>query len=270
MRSPFPGMDPYLEDPAFWMDFHESFLIYLRDALNSRLPDDYETRIEERVSLVRQGDEESQPSQIRADVAVSARRDFEWAPAGQSTSTGGVATLEPITIPLPVFDDVHQSFIKILHRPDEELVTVIELLSPVDKLSGADYPSMSRLNVLATSRVHLVELDLLVGGCRMPFGEPLPPADYFAFVSRGNRRPDCSVFAWNVRDPLPKIPIPLLAPDADVPLDLAKLFCTTFERGRYRRSLRYGAPPAAPLSEKTRNWAVEVARTAAQVHRPSS
>ena len=32
MPSPFPGMDPYLEDPSVWMDFHESFSTYLRDS----------------------------------------------------------------------------------------------------------------------------------------------------------------------------------------------------------------------------------------------
>ena len=39
MNSPFPGMDPYLEDPAIWMDFHERFITYCSDFLNDSLPD---------------------------------------------------------------------------------------------------------------------------------------------------------------------------------------------------------------------------------------
>jgi hypothetical protein len=46
---------------------------------------------------------------------------------------------------------------------------------------------------------------------------PLPPGDYFALIARAERRPDCDVFAWTVRDRLPTIPVPLLAPDADLP-----------------------------------------------------
>lgn len=52
MPSPFPGMDPYLEDPAFWPDFHDSFIVYWRDALNDRLPDAYEARVNERTRVI--------------------------------------------------------------------------------------------------------------------------------------------------------------------------------------------------------------------------
>ena len=44
MKSPFPGMDPDLEDPAFWQDFHQSFNTYWRDAVAEALPDNYEVR----------------------------------------------------------------------------------------------------------------------------------------------------------------------------------------------------------------------------------
>ena len=52
MPSPFPGMDPYLEDPAFWSDFHARFITYWSDALSDCLPDNYEARIDEKVRLV--------------------------------------------------------------------------------------------------------------------------------------------------------------------------------------------------------------------------
>ncbi|MFQ6042589.1 MAG: DUF4058 family protein, partial [Candidatus Poribacteria bacterium] len=37
MPSPFPGMDPYLENPVWWPDFHHSFITYARDALQPGL-----------------------------------------------------------------------------------------------------------------------------------------------------------------------------------------------------------------------------------------
>lgn len=33
MPSPFPGMDPYLENPAWWQDFHHRFITYAAEAL---------------------------------------------------------------------------------------------------------------------------------------------------------------------------------------------------------------------------------------------
>ena len=52
MTSPFPGMDPYLEHPGYWRDFHQSFIIYWRDWLADHLPDHYAVRIDERLGVV--------------------------------------------------------------------------------------------------------------------------------------------------------------------------------------------------------------------------
>ena len=57
MPSPFPRMDPYLEDPAYWQDFHRSFITYCRDALLDNLPDEYEARIDEQIRLIEYNEE---------------------------------------------------------------------------------------------------------------------------------------------------------------------------------------------------------------------
>ena len=69
MPSPFPGMDPYLEDPAFWSDFHSSFITYWRDALADLLPDNYDARLDERVVL--EGPPRVKPKLTEPDVAAS-------------------------------------------------------------------------------------------------------------------------------------------------------------------------------------------------------
>jgi hypothetical protein len=257
MRSPFPGMDPYLEDPAIWLDFHERFVTYCSDTLNERLPDSYVTRIEERVTLVEVPEEELR--MYRADVAVSATENPQL-PAADSPRgvAGGLLTVEPVTIPLVIYDEVHESRIQILHRPDQRLVTVVELLSPTNKTKDGFLQYESKRNSLPRTRVHLVEIDLLIGGDRFALRKPLPAGNYFAFVSRGDRRPDCDVYAWSIRERLPGIPIPLLAPDPDIWLDLGELFATLYERGRYRRSLRYSGPPTAPLTTDDRQWAAAI------------
>ncbi|MGL6094387.1 MAG: DUF4058 family protein, partial [Fimbriiglobus sp.] len=38
MPSPFPGMDPYLEDPTYWGGFHTNLYTGIQRALNQTLP----------------------------------------------------------------------------------------------------------------------------------------------------------------------------------------------------------------------------------------
>jgi len=240
MSSPFPGMDPYLEDPAFWPDFHATFVNYWREEVAARLPDHYEARLDEQVNLIQIP--AGKPKRVRPDVSVT--RD-----AGADSSHGPsstVGTLEPTTVPLLVEEETRQTYIEILRRPDRTLVAVLELLSPANKAPSGRGQYLEKRNVVLRQEVHLVELDLLFGGERMPLDAPYPPGDYFALVARFDRRWDCDVYAWSVRDPLPTIPIPLLPEDGEVAVDLAAVFATTYERGRYARSLDYGA--AAPIS----------------------
>jgi hypothetical protein len=112
-------------------------------------------------------------------------------------------------------------------------------------------------------RLHLIELDFLLGGQRLPMRRPLPPGDYYALIARAERRPNCDVYAWSVRHPLPEIPVPLKAPDPDISINLSELYATAFERGSYTRVLDYQKPLAVPLAPEDRAWAEELARNAA-------
>src|SRR4051794_37267166 len=111
MASPFPGMDPFLEDPAFWPDFHFTFINYWREAIADVLPENYEATIGERVYLI-----ENDPDLRKLsspDIAVI---------EGQRTARSayqatGVATLEPVNVPLVVLDGYRESYIDILHQP---------------------------------------------------------------------------------------------------------------------------------------------------------
>ncbi len=46
MPSLFPGMDPYLEAPRYWEEFHTWLIFYLGDALQDRMPAGYVARFE--------------------------------------------------------------------------------------------------------------------------------------------------------------------------------------------------------------------------------
>jgi hypothetical protein len=221
------------------------------------VPDSYEVRLEERLSLIYETDSDLKRN-VRPDVAIVGKSGVT--PVERpATST---LTLEPITLPLRMFqtEEVIEHRIEIRRFPNRELVTVIELLSPSNKEPPGERLYLEKHFELIHQSVHLVELDFLIGGKRLPIDADLPPGQYFAFVSRAEWRPMSDVYAWSIRDRLPTIPIPLLAPDPDVPLELGSIFRAVYERARYERSINYQAALGLPISPEDRTWAETLAR----------
>jgi hypothetical protein len=249
MANPFPGIDPYIEAQNYWEDFHTRFLTYVCDAINDRLPEGYDAKVEERFTIASFRDE----AEVRADVAILRPRTA--GPGG-----GGVAVevaAEPVTVPLPELvaeEDTHR-WIEVRRLDDRSIVAVIELLSPSNKVGHGRVDYLARRRLLIDEPVHLIELDFLLGGRRLPMRRPLPPGDFYALVARAGRRPDCEVYAWTIRQRPPAIPIPLDPPTPDVPIDLASLYATAHERGRYDRGLRRDRPLDLPLPPDDLAWA---------------
>ncbi len=219
MASPFPGMDPFLEDPAFWSDFHFRFINYWCEIIADQLPSEYEANLGERLYLVE---------------------------------------MDPITIPLDIVEGPRETYIEILHGPERSIVAVLELLSPTNKHEPGRTEYLSKRNALLRQSVHLVELDLLFGGQRLPMGKPLPPADYYYLLSRSEQRFDCQVYYFNLAQPLPRLPVPLRPPHADLQIDLAQVFTTAYDRGRFGRRLAYHKPCPASLKPEQRRWVDEI------------
>lgn len=256
MPSPFPGMDPYVEDQKLWRDFHSRFVPYCCDYLSDLLPDPYEARLEEEFRLVQADDDKT--VDVRPDVVVEGSQPAGW--VGRAALAGAL-TLEPLVFTLPaIWTEVRDVWIEIRRRPDRRLVTVIEILSPTNKASGSGvFQYLAKRSEFVRESIHIVEIDLLLEGRRLPMAEPLPPLDYFTIVSRAERRPRSDVFAWTIRQGLPLVPIPLLPPDSDVPLDLAGVFGLAYDRGKYAKALDYRRPLSVPLAPADKAWAEGVA-----------
>ena len=250
MASPFPGMDPYLEDPAFWRDFHATFIQCWRETLADQLPDAYDALVDESVNLIKMSPEIIQL--IYPDIAVTRQ---PRAVRGKRKN-GGTLLLEPVKIPHQFLEEVRQTRIEVLHRPDRKLVAVLELLSPVNKTGAGASEYSTKRNAILAQKVHLLELDLLLAGTRPALKRALPKGDYYAYLSRADDRPQCEVFAWQMREALPTIPVPLRAPDPDILIDLGVAFRLAYERGRYHRMLSYGQAPKAPLKRADAQWAL--------------
>jgi hypothetical protein len=178
--SLFPGMDPFLESPAYWLDFHSRFVNCWCEAVADALPPNYEAGLGERVYLIEHDPEARKLGY--PDVAVT---QSEPVKPSASLATAGPATIEPVTIPLMIMEGPRESYIEILHQPDRSLVAVLELLSPANKEYPGRTEYLTKRRAPFYQNVHLVELDILLGGQRLPTQKALPPADYYYLVSRG-------------------------------------------------------------------------------------
>lgn len=250
MPSRFPGMDPFLERED-WKGFHAELIAVLREMLVQKLRPRYIVKTEETIYV---SNEDERVLGLRVpDVSVS--RHEERREAG----TLATATLSPsVTVTLPVPQSVRQLSLSILRSDDRELVTVLEVLSPWNKIGKGRIQYLEKRNEILASPVNLVELDLLRGGERLPVRGRLPNADYYAFVCRFQRHPTAQVFPWNLRQPLPTISIPLSPDDDECILNLQDLFTTTFDRAGYDYSLNYSGEVIPTLSESELAWVDEL------------
>jgi hypothetical protein len=157
---------------------------------------------------------------------------------------------------LPIPERVRETFLVVHERATMEVITVIEVLSLGNKRAGSDGQReyLYKREAILQSAAHLVELDLLRGGQRLPTIEPLPPADYFAFVCRAYDRPEAQVYAWTLRQSMPTIPIPLERGDADVRLDLQNVFTRVYDRAGYDYSLDNHHPIQPALDNADAAW----------------
>jgi hypothetical protein len=247
-------MDPYLEAPAGWQEFHSRFINTISDFLVPQLRPRYAVHIERYAYLTAL---DAEAPHLRPDVSVA-----QTSPEAPRTE-GAVATLTEIAtatlVPLPDIEEVRHYFLEIRELTTQRVVTVIEMLSPFNKRIGdgrTEY--LKRRNAILNSDAHLIELDLLREGERVPMGKPLPPADYYAIVSRSYRRPMAEVYAWTIRQKMPTIPVPLLWGEPDVPLDLQGVLTTVYDRAGYDYRLPYDRDPEPPLRAEDAAWAREI------------
>jgi hypothetical protein len=252
-------MDPYLEGDL-WQEFHETLAGAIRAQLLPRLAPKYVALLAKRYVIGRPTlgifDIPAQRA-FYPDVHISRPPD-RW-PVHVPGGTG-LAVAEPVVeLPSPVLEEVPLLSVEIRDIAQRRLVTIIEILSPVNKHGeGAREYDGRRMELLQTA-THLLEIDLLRGGQRIQLVGQQPPAHYYIYLSRIQRRPYTQVWPISLRRPLPVVPVPLLPPDPDVPLDTQAAVQACFDLVGYERLLNYAAPPPPPdLSAEDAAWAAEV------------
>lgn len=250
-------MDPYLEHPALWPDIHNSLIAAIRDTLAPALRPRYYVALERRAYLLK-------PDDVvfvgRPDIAVIPHK------VSQKLSTLPLAEGGVLEVDVPMNDEVGENFLEVHEVASGRLVTVLELLSPVNKLHGKGRENYeAKRDDVFKPRTNLVEVDLLRAGEPMSvIGKPVR-SDYRILVSRGSRRPHAQLYAFNLRQPIPPFPLPLLPGDDEPLVELGKVFHDLYDRASFDLRLDYAQPPVPPLTETDIAWADELIKNAPKV-----
>ena len=256
MASPFPGMDPYLEQSAFWASFHSRLIVALADAIEAQLQPDYYVEVETRTYLSE--GEGSLLIGIPNVVATDGAQDA--LPRDGVQGEGRVAVqVRPQAVQVPMPEEVKERYLDIREMATGDVVTALEVLSPKNKRpgQGRQVYEEKRRQVLG-SLTHLVEIDLLRAGSPMAMVGTVSDNHYRLLVSASHQRPRADLYAFSVRDPLPDLPIPLRPNDKLLVLDLQTIVAGIYDRGRYFSRIDYRQPPPPPaLTESDQQWVTQ-------------
>ncbi|HEX5269014.1 MAG TPA: DUF4058 family protein [Gemmataceae bacterium] len=238
MKSPFPGMDPYIEACDLWGDFHSHLIEKIYDQISEALPRGYIARVAKRSYIVLVESEEKEEQEFIPDVKVLGPRGGR--PGSSKREAPATAALaeedEPVSLRAFVEVEFAERFIDIYEKPpSRRLVTSIEVLSPSNKVRGSKGWKLylRKRQAFLLGKANLVEIDLLRGGTRMPMLDPWPDSPYYLLVAREQWAPSCRVWRASFDRPLPPIPLPLNTPDPPIRVSLQPLVDAIFEVARY-------------------------------------
>jgi len=220
MPSPFPGMDPFLEDEGLWPVFQHQLVTCLYQILLPGLVDRYRARVVQRLytteqplftSIVREEHrEELIEIRLRNDSRLVTMVDVV-SPANKTTESGREAYLAK--------------------RRE-------------GKGSGAN----------------LVEIDLVLQGQPLLdySREGLPDWDYAVTVTRAAQPDRFEIYTATLQKKLPRFRLPLGGDDRDTVVDLHTTFNRAFDQGGFAAKIQYERNPAVTLNAEDRQWVDEL------------
>ena len=254
-RNPFPGMNPFFEQR--WRDAHATLIVYLRDAMQERLPPDLIVGAEEEAVTIGVGES---AKHYRPDVQIREPWTVkEPSPAAAALQLPATAPTEPIRV---LVEEEVDRWLEIRDMTGR-LITVLELLSPTNKLEPVERDHyLRKRRSFMSGGANLVEIDLVRQGSWV-FAQGVrgvlqrAGACYGIGVWRAARPEEHEVYPIRLRERLPAIRVPLRPTDADVVLDLQPLIDQCHERGRYHL-LNYRLALQPPLSPEDAAWAEDI------------
>ncbi len=253
MASPFPGMDPYLEQPTFWSEFHNRLIVAIADTLIPTLLPNYYIGVETRTYR----DYGDGQLLIGIPDAVILSTPTPSSPQDEILPGSVVSTqIRPQEVTLPASIEIKQRYLEIREVGTEAVITILELLSPVNKRNGEGRTTYeTKRQKILDSTTHLVEIDLIRAHSPMTMAGASTPSDYRILISRSQQRPKADLYAFTLQTPIPSIPLPLKQPSETIPLNLQTILQGVYDRGAYSIRINYQQPiPPPALSPQTKTW----------------
>jgi Protein of unknown function (DUF4058) len=243
MQNPFPGMNPYLEQAEFWSDFPAQLIAACARILAPQLLPKYRVVTDKWMDKVTNA---AMTGIGRPDLSIQQSRDESLTPPTGTTQT--IATIQPIAVQIPIAEEVQQSYLEVRDAATKEVVTTIELLSPANKKSEGRRKYESKRQGILESLTHLVEIDLLRDGDPLPMAATNVVSHYRVLVSRSTTRPIADLYAFNLGDRIPAIPIPLQPEDTEPLLDIQMMLNDLYVQLGYGYFIDYTQAPPLPWS----------------------
>lgn len=254
MPGPFPGMDPYIERPAIWADFHDRLIVHVQELIQPLIKPKYVALIQDRLYLT--GVERA----AFPDVTVAATRRITAIGSGRVTATVGLLEPDPAKEYVLEREEVREPYLTIVEPAARgRVVTSIEVLSPKNKMHHAGRRSYRGTRRELWQRgTNLVEVDLLRAGRPTVDATEEELADqgpyhYLVAVTR-QEPPRRAIYSRTVRQRLPKVAVPLLEDDPDVTFDLQAAVERTWDGGPYPTVLNYDRAPSGRMLPEDVTW----------------
>lgn len=251
MPSPFPGMDPWLENPSRFAGLHSLLVAYAVELLQPQLLErGYFITANERVWV------EESMRDILPDGAV-----LQWKPDNKTKSPVTVADADKSVKVRKFKSEFRQPYLEIFDNEGRKLITGIEFVSPTNKSKSEGRKQYrAKQQELQSAGVNMVEVDLLRRGKPIVLAPPgltesVRPWDYLVCLWRAHEDEDFDLYPIPLRSRLPRIRIPLKPKEVEPVLDLQLAFDKAYDAGPYRVSVDYQKPPAPPLEADDEAWA---------------
>lgn len=258
-QNPFPGMNPYLERPELWHGVHTTFIAVLQRWLAPRLRPEYMVRIEERMYVSEEVNGERRRQARLPDVMVL---DDGAATSASVAVVDSPQSKDAIPVRIPYEDERRQRYLEVIRVSNREVVAVIELLSPSNKITPGREAYIAKRNQVFHSLSHLVEIDLLRAGQPMPVIGDVPPSHYRILVT-DSRNTDAiaDLYPNSIQTPVPIFVMPLVEGSEGIAIDLKPIIDEVYALGSYDRDIDYGRDPDPPVSDADRAWIDQLLRS---------
>ena len=257
-------MNPYLETPSLWPDVHNSVIVGLRTLLARQLRPEYRVTTVERVYVMTEPGSNGSGggNGVRIpDVAVltAAAPDA----VGSAMRPMPARSKDAIAVQLPATELLKEGYLEVRRVDNRQVIAIIELLSPTNKGGDGYREYLAKRAATLYSPTHLVEIDLLRAGRRMPVIGPAPAEAHYRILVANARRsePVADLYAFGIRQAIPDFVMPLAQEDEGIAVNLNAVVHSVYADGSYDLDIDYGQdPPEPPLSDDDRAWVAQLLR----------